>query len=73
MRYIVTLLVTDDIPETIQAECTVEKQSIIDVGNGHRGIVCRVESVTIATQATPLLTMEAEYLLQAEEEEDFGP
>ena len=55
MRYIVTLLVTDDIPETIQAECTVEKQSIIDVGNGHRGIVCRVESVTIATEATPLL------------------
>ena len=73
MRYIVTLLVTDDIPETIQAECTVEKQSIVDVGDGYRGIVGRVESVTIATQATPLLTMEAEYLLQAEEEEDFGP
>ena len=52
MRYIVTLLVTDDIPETIQAECTVEKQSIVDVGDGYRGIVGRVESVTIATEAT---------------------
>ena len=58
MRYLITLMLNDALPEECQAECTVEAGIIIDVGNGHRGIVGRVEDVMIAVESTPLLTLD---------------
>lgn len=70
MRYIITLILTDDIADTCNAECTVEAGIIIDIGNGHRGIVGRVEHVTIAQEATPRLTLDIDL---DDEEEAFLP
>jgi hypothetical protein len=46
-RYLVRVWIDTDIPDDLEADATVEVETVVDIGNGRAGIVGRVVRITI--------------------------